>query len=115
MSTEPSTASEDLFYNSLIASYIDSHSFVERPWLAQRVEEALADPDCRFVLVTAEPGAGKTTFTAWLANHHPNWPRYFIRRDSKTPLSSGDARSFLFAIGHQLAASRPSLFRPEKL
>jgi len=106
---------DDLFYEDLIRSYVDAPGFVERPWLARRVDEALADPGCRFVLLTAEPGAGKTTLMAWLADQNPGWPRYFIRRDSKTPLSSGDARSFLFAIGHQLAARRPALFRPENL
>ncbi len=99
----------------LIRSYVDVQGFVERPWLAQRVTEALADPSCRFLLLTAEPGAGKTTLMAWLADRNPDWPRYFIRRNSKAPLSSGDARSFLFTVGHQLAARRPALFRPENL
>jgi hypothetical protein len=78
---------DDLFYESLIRSYVDAPGFVERFWLAQRVEELLADPGCRFLLLSAEPGAGKTTFMAWLADRNPDWPRYFIRRDSKTPLS----------------------------
>jgi hypothetical protein len=67
------------------------------------------------VVLTAAPGAGKTAFLAWLAHTRPDRLRYFIRRDSQAPLSSGDARSFLFAIGHQLASLRPLLFRPEKL
>ncbi|KPQ42318.1 MAG: hypothetical protein MPEBLZ_03142 [Candidatus Methanoperedens nitroreducens] len=105
----------DLFYEALIKSYVVSHSFVERPWLAKRIETALSDPNCRFLLLTAEPGAGKTAFMAWLANQHLDWPRYFIRRDSQTPLGSGDAHSFLFAIGHQLAALYPEIFNPDKL
>lgn len=107
--------SNDLFYDGLIRSYIDIQAFIARDWLAQRIDETLADPVCRFLLLTAEPGAGKSTFMAWLAQRNTNWPRYFIRRDSKTPLSSGDARSFLFTIGHQLAARRPKLFQPENL
>ena len=106
---------DDLFYEGLIRSYVDAAGFVDRPWLAQRVEEVLADPGCRFLLLTAEPGAGKTAFMARLADQHPGWPRYFIRRDSQTPLSSGDARSFLFAVGHQLAALHPALFHPDRL
>jgi tetratricopeptide (TPR) repeat protein len=104
-----------LFYETLIQSYIEAPHFVKRVWLAEQLEEALVDPGCRFLLLTAEPGAGKTAFSAWLAHRHSGWPRYFIRRDSQTPLSSGDARSFLFAVGHQLAAMRPSLFRSEQL
>ena len=115
MSANTLATTQDLFYEGLIRSYVDAPGFVERPWLAQRVDEALVDPSCRFLLLTAEPGAGKTTFMAWLADRNPDWPRYFIRRDSQAPLSSGDARSFLFAIGHQLAAKQPALFRPEKL
>jgi len=60
---------------------------------------ALSDLNYRFVLLTAEPGAGKTSLMASLARQHPDWLRYFIRRDSQTPLSGGDARSFLLAIG----------------
>jgi tetratricopeptide (TPR) repeat protein len=108
------STAQALFYDDLIDSYLDDR-FVDRPWLTERLERAVADPECRFVLLTAAPGAGKTAFLAWLARTRPDWPRYFIRRDSQAPLSSGDARSLLFAIGHQLASLRPLLFRPEKL
>jgi len=46
------------------------------------VEAALNDPSTRYVLLTAEPGAGKTGFLANLAAARPQWARYFIRRDS---------------------------------
>lgn len=115
MGTGSDTAGHDLFYDSLIASYLGAPLFTARPWLERAVLDAVEDPDCRFVLLTAEPGAGKTALMAWLAEAHPDWPRYFIRRDSQTPLSSGDARSFLFTVGHQLAARRPQLFRPDRL
>lgn len=104
-----------LFFEDLVASYVSQPRFQPRTWLAQRVQGFLDQPDCRFVLLTAEPGAGKTSFMAQLANEHRGWLRYFIRRSSTQPLSSGDARSFLFAIGHQLAASQPELFNPERL
>lgn len=106
----------DLFSDSLVRSYVDEDPrFIERHWLAELIRERLADSDCRFLLVTGEPGSGKTGLMAWLARGNRQWPRYFIRRDSQVPLNSGDARSLLFAIGHQLAAVHPGLFRPEKL
>ncbi len=120
MNTRSNLSSGDLFYETLIRFYVGAPHFVERSWLAQLVEKRLADPGCRFLLLTAEPGAGKTAFAAWLTHRHltrrhPDWLCYFIRRDSQTPLSSGDARSFLFTIGHQLAARRPNLFHPDQL
>ena len=115
MINQPLEINKYLFYETLIQSYVDSSRFIERKWLAERIETELSYSNCRFLLLTAEPGAGKTVLMAQLARQHPNWPRYFIRRDSQTPLSSGDARSFLFAIGHQLAAQFPILFHPEKL
>jgi tetratricopeptide (TPR) repeat protein len=113
MGMQPVSGDEDIYYNTLIQSYVNSPNFISRPWLANRVETAINDPNCRFILLTAEPGAGKTAFAAWLAHQHSEWPRYFIRRDSQTLLSSGDARSFFFAIGHQLASFYPRLFHPE--
>ena len=47
------------------------------------VNDQLGMPDCRFVLLTAAPGAGKSTFMAQLAKDHEDWPRYFIRRDQR--------------------------------
>jgi hypothetical protein len=105
----------DLFASALISSYVDDVRFVPRPWLVGRVGEALARPDVRFVLVTGEPGSGKTALLAHLARQHQDAPRYFIRRDSVTALEGGDARALLFSVGHQLAALHPSLFDPRKL
>ncbi|WP_433292244.1 WD40 repeat domain-containing protein [Actinoplanes sp. CA-030573] len=83
---------------------------VERRWLRDRVESALAGDECRCLLLTARPGWGKTAFAAWFVDRHAGSLRYFIRRDSRQPLNSGGARAFLTAIGHQLAARRPELF-----
>lgn len=105
---------EDYSFGDVVAAYTGSE-FVPRPWLTARVEAALADARTRYVLLTAEPGAGKTGFLANLAADHPQWPRYFIRRDSAATVTGGDARSFLLAIGHQLAWHHPELFRPELL
>jgi WD40 repeat protein len=111
-----SDAAADLFSQALVRSYVDDEPrFLERSWLADLIEEQLADSACRFLLLTGEPGSGKTALLAWLARSNPAWPRYFIRRDSQVPLNSGDARSLLFALGHQLAALRPDLFHPDRL
>ena len=109
MNTQGESPSGDLFYATLIKPIVGDARFVGRPWLAKLVKDALARTDNRFVLLTAEPGAGKTAFLAWLASKAIDWQRrsiwlrYFIRRDSQTPLSSGDARSFLFTVGHQFS------------
>jgi hypothetical protein len=105
---------EDYTFDDVVALHAGP-DFVPRPWLTARVEAALDDPASRYVLLTAEPGAGKTGFAAHLAASHPTWARYFIRRDSATTLTGGDARSFLLAVGHQLAWHHPELFRPELL
>ncbi|MFD0523321.1 ATP-binding protein [Paractinoplanes durhamensis] len=101
---------EDLFFESLVSRYVDDPRFVERPWLSEALTGPLHDENCRFVLLTGEPGAGKTGIVARLARTNPSWLRYFIRWDSITPLASGDARSLLLAAGHQLAVRRPELF-----
>jgi tetratricopeptide (TPR) repeat protein len=100
----------DLFCESLIASYVDDSRFVERPWLRERIESALAGDDCRFLLLRAEPGLGKTALVAWLARRHPDWPRYFIRRDQVSPLGPPGGRSLFLQVGLQLAARYPQLF-----
>ncbi|WP_436767971.1 hypothetical protein, partial [Streptomyces sp. URMC 123] len=89
--------------------------FVERSWLYDRVARALDTEAARYVLVTGEPGAGKTSLLAGLARTHPDRPRYFVRRDSRTALAGGDVQSFLLSIGDQLARTRPELFAPQRL
>jgi hypothetical protein len=72
MTFQATAGDGDLFNETLVQSYVEGLRFVERPWLAERVEAALKKGRCRFVLLTAEPGAGKTAFMAWLAGHsHP--------------------------------------------
>jgi len=89
--------------------------FIGREWLVKQVDALLDDPDCRFIVLTGGPGVGKTAFLAHLAATHPQWLRYFIRRDSKDLLRPGDANTFLLTIGRQLATLYPHLFRPENL
>jgi hypothetical protein len=65
------------------------------------------------VLLTDEPGAGKTAFTAWVASNHRNWPRYFIRRAQHTQLEDGGERGFLEKTGFQLAVRYPEAFQTD--
>jgi len=106
----------DLFSAALVKQYVhDDRHFVERRWFSDRLDEALADVGCRFLLLTGAPGAGKTAGMAWLADRQPLSLRYFVRRDSRVPFATRDAQSLLLALGHQLASSRPELFRPDRL
>lgn len=106
---------EDLFFLSTIRNYITSPRFIRRQWLADEVTEQMAKPGCHFVLLTAEPGAGKSGLLAQLADDHRDWPRYLIRRDQRQPLADASARAFLLRIGFQLAAAHPELFRPDQV
>ncbi|RJL35272.1 ATP-binding protein [Bailinhaonella thermotolerans] len=85
--------------------------FVEREWLYEAVERAGA----QYVLVTGEPGAGKTSLMAGLARRRPGWLRYFVRRDSLSRPEETGLTAFLLTIGHQLARRRPELFEPARL
>jgi hypothetical protein len=100
-------------FSDLIDRY--TADFVGRDWLATRTAAHLADPACRFVVLTGDPGVGKTAFMAHLAAAHPGWLRYFIRRNSRELLSPGDAKTFLLTIGGQFATLHPELFHPEHL
>jgi WD40 repeat protein len=100
-------------FSDLITRY--TADFVGREWLVKQVNALLDEPDCRFVVLTGGPGVGKTAFMAHLAATHPQWPRYFIRRDSRDLLRPGDASTFLLTIGGQLATLYPHLFHPENL
>jgi hypothetical protein len=106
---------DQLFYDELVDGYIGAPDYVSRGWLEREVLERLENPDCRYVLVTGEPGAGKTGLIAALARDHPEAPRYFLRRDGTTPMSGGDAVSLLLRVGHQLAARRPEIFALDRL
>ena len=110
-----SSKHDDLFFRAIVDSYVKNPRFLRRDWLAGEVEERLRDPDCRFLLLIAEPGAGKSAFIAQLANDHLTWPVYFIRRDQRTPLGDVGAHSFLLQVGYQLAALYPELFTPEEV
>ena len=84
----------DLFFESIVDSHVKSFRFLPRHWLVDEVNKRLNNDECRFILITTEPGAGKSAFIAQLASDHPSWLRYFIRRDQRSPMDIG-VRSFL--------------------
>jgi hypothetical protein len=109
---------DELFFDTLVRDYIEPQlnpRFLRRDWLAKSLDEKLAEPQCRFLLLTGKPGSGKTVFMAQLAYDHPDWLRYFIRRDQRSPLADVSDKSFLLRIGYQLAAQHPELFSQEQL
>jgi hypothetical protein len=105
----------DLYFEKLIAAYMAVPRFVERGWLWDQIERAMDQPKARYILLCGEPGSGKSSFMAWIAAQHPEWPRYFIRRDQRAPLGDVGIRSFLLQVGFQLAARFPELFDKEQV
>lgn len=107
----PDSSGEALFDLALIDRHVRGDTFVERAWAYRAVEAALATPGNRLVLLTGDPGSGKSTIMAGLAAANPGWPRYFIRRvDEESDgehRRSGDLASFLIVTGLQLAALWP--------
>ena len=109
---------EDLFFQEIVSSYVDPRHnprFLRRDWLADEIDNLLKKSDKRFVLLTAEPGFGKSVFMTQLAHDHPEWLRYFLRRDQREVGSDVSSRSFLLRIGYQLAAQYPELFEKDVL
>jgi hypothetical protein len=98
-----------------VSAYVDAPRYMGRPWLEQKVTGLLAQNDCHFLLLTAEPGAGKSAFMAGMARHHPSWPRYFIRRDQLSPFGNIGVRDFLLSVGLQMAAYFPAAFQLQPL
>jgi tetratricopeptide (TPR) repeat protein len=109
------SARTELFFDDIVRAYVDAPRFLRRDWLATDLYASLDQPNTRYASLTAEPGAGKSSFVAQLAHDHPDWLRYFIRRDQCTALGEKGPRSFLLRIGFQLAARRPELFDLEQI
>src|SRR5438045_2377787 len=107
--------SEGLFFHRIVSSYVDAPRFLRRDWLEQDLQRRLDEPGCRFVLLTGEPGGGKSGFIAQLAAAHHDWPVYFIRRDQRRSLGEASAKSFLLRIGFQMAALFPRAFDLEQI
>lgn len=102
-----------LEFSEIIAKY--TKTFVGREWLAEVVESAISDENCRMVAILGGPGIGKTAFIAQLASQNPQRPCYFIRRDSRYLLGPGDAKTFYLTIGSQIAKFWPDLFQLDSI
>ncbi len=113
MGNAVATSGSGLWFHPLIASYTERPDYVRRTWLEERITAAVAR--AQYVLVTGEPGAGKTAVAASLVANHPGWLRYFVRRDSRSVLEGTDAGSLLLRLGHQLASLHPDAFDPPGL
>ena len=100
-------------YGSLVRRYVSPPSYVERPWLIQAVEEALADPACRFVLLVAPPGAGKTAFAAGLAAaeaiQDERWKASALSGVAQAMAQAGDRAGAMEAANRALAVAEAIL------
>ena len=106
---------DDLFYRAITGSYVQGRRFQPRDWLEDELLAQLDEPGCRFLLLSGEPGSGKSAFIAQLASRHPNWPVFYIRRDQRTALGESGARAFLLRTGLQLRQVYPELFEVDNI
>jgi hypothetical protein len=109
------TVPDTVFFSDVVRRHVDGLRFVRRDWLAREVTDRVDDPACRMLLLTGEPGAGKSAFIAQLAADDPACLTYFIRRDQRSPLASSSARAVLLRLGFQFAALYPDLFAPDQV
>ncbi|MGW2720334.1 hypothetical protein [Streptomyces sp. NPDC001492] len=100
---------DELLFEDLLDEHLTGDLIRRRDWLLDQVKDLLDTPRIRFIVLEGVAGTGKSTFLASLAREPGINPRYFIRRDSIAPLSSGDGRAFLVRVGHQIAVLRPEL------
>jgi hypothetical protein len=98
-----------------LVRYRTDTGFVERRWLKDEIESALDAEPCRIVLVTGEPGAGKTSMLSGLARDNPEWLRYFVAQRDGGVHAAGDVTSFLLSIGNQFARQWPEAFDVKRL
>ena len=103
----------DLRFNAVVDGYVNNPRFLPRQWLVEEVMAALKT--VRFLLLTAEPGFGKSTFMAQLAKENPRWLRYFVQMKSLGKQTNVSARQFLIDIGFQLARFHPTLMQQNKI
>lgn len=117
---------DDLPFGDLIGERTGA-DHVDRGWLSETVLSAL-DAGSQIVLVTGEPGSGKTSMACALAKQHPEWMRYFIRYADRSVRetahgsdgaagveASWDIASVLFSIGFQFSRQRPEAFDVARL
>ncbi len=78
----------------------DPVNFVGRKWLIDEVARFKDSSDGRQLIIVGEPGSGKSTFAAYLAQTW-NCPCHFIRVGHIQGVSGLDPRAFLISIGSQ--------------
>jgi hypothetical protein len=93
----------------------DALPTIPRPWLSEQILNYLRQEDVRIVVLTGEPGTGKSVELQSLLDEHRSWLSYFVRRDSKLAVESGNAIPFLITIGHEFARLCPEAFEPKNL
>jgi hypothetical protein len=79
----------------------DPNTLVGRAWLRKEVEQFCKRPDERHLIIVGEPGSGKSSFLAYLAETW-NCPRHFIRVDNVGGVTGVSPRAFLVSLGAQL-------------
>src|SRR5262249_41995836 len=85
--------------SEIMATRFPAHAFVGREWLLHLVDEIRSVR--RQMILVGEPGAGKSTFAARVAESW-NCPRHFIRVDNMSGVAGTAVRPFLVRIGAQL-------------
>jgi hypothetical protein len=88
-------------YSNVISTRYNPDEFVGREWLIKEVARFRDDQDRRHMVIVGEPGSGKSTFLAYLAESW-NCPRHFIRVDNISGVTGVDPRAFLVSLGSQL-------------
>ncbi len=88
-------------HHNVIHTRYNPQEFVGRRWLTKEVARFRDDEDRRHMVIVGEPGSGKSTFLAYLAESW-NCPRHFIRVDNISGVTGVDPRAFLVSLGSQL-------------
>jgi WD40 repeat protein len=88
-------------YHDVIYPRYAPREFVGRQWLVKKVEQFRDSEAGRHLIIVGEPGSGKSTFMAYLAECW-NCPRHFIRADNIGGVTGVDPRAFLLSMGAQL-------------
>jgi len=87
--------------HDIINDRYNPQKFVGRKWLIEEVARFRDDNDRRSLIIVGEPGSGKSSFLAYLAEFW-NCPRHFIRVDNRSGVAGVDPRAFLVSLGSQL-------------
>jgi hypothetical protein len=112
---ETALLDSELFFRPIVERYVEVPRLVRREWLIGELMARIDDEACRLVMLTGEPGSGKSSIIAQIADRHRDWPVYFLRRDQRAVLEDPSAKSFLARIGLQLAAAKPELISTDRV